>query len=64
MVAGWRGDGISVAGSRGARVIALTVSTNCMLGIRVLATSFDTLVEGSTAVRKGASVPEFPWGGI
>ena len=60
----FRGDGVTVAGSREARVENLTLSTNCMSGIRVLATSFGTLVEGNTAVRNGSSNPNLLCGGI
>jgi hypothetical protein len=60
----FRGDGITVAGSRDARVEGLTLSTNCMSGVRVLATSFGTLVQGNTAVRNGSSTPGLLCGGI
>ena len=60
----FRGDGITVAASRDARVAGLTLSTNCMAGVRVLATSFGTIVEGNVAVRNGASAPGFLCGGI
>jgi hypothetical protein len=64
LVQRFRGDGVTVAGSRDARVEDLTLSTNCMSGVRVLATSFGTLVQGNTAVRNGSSTPGFPCGGI
>jgi hypothetical protein len=64
MVQRFRGDGITVAGSRDARVEGLTLSTNCMSGVRVLATSFGTIVDGNVAVRNGSSNPGFPCGGI
>jgi hypothetical protein len=64
LVQRFRGDGITVAGSVDARVENLTVSTNCMSGIRVLATSFGTLVEGNLAVRNGSSNPGLLCGGI
>ena len=60
----FRGDGVTVAGSRDARVEDLTLSTNCMSGVRVLASSFGTLVQGNTAVRNGSSTPGLPCGGI
>ena len=60
----FRGDGVTVAGSRDARVEGLTLSTNCMAGVRILATSFGTLVQGNTAVRNGSSAPGFLCGGI
>jgi hypothetical protein len=64
MVQRFRGDGITVAGSRNARVEGLTLSTNCMSGVRVLATSFGTIVEGNVAVRNGSSNPGLLCGGI
>jgi hypothetical protein len=64
MVHRFRGDGITVAGSRNARIENLTLSTNCMSGVRILATSFGTLVEGNIAVRNGSAAPGLPCGGI
>ena len=64
LVQRFRGDGITVAGSSDARVEGLTLSTNCLSGVRVLATSFGTLIQGNTAVRNGSSTPGFPCGGI
>ena len=60
----FRGDGITVGGSRNARVEGLTLSTNCMAGVRVLATAFGTIIQGNIAVRNGSSTPGFPCGGI
>ena len=60
----FRGDGITVGGSTGARIEGLTLSTNCMSGVRILATSFGTVVEGNTAVRNGSSNPGLLCGGI
>lgn len=60
----FRGFGVLVAGSTNARVVDLTVSTNCASGIFVPATSFGTLVEGNIAVRNGSSTPGFTCGGI
>jgi hypothetical protein len=60
----FRGDGVTVGGSRDARVENLTLSTNCMSGVRVLATSFGTLVQGNVAVRNGSSNPNLLCGGI
>ena len=51
-------------GSRGARIEGLTASTNCTAGIRVAANTFDTLVEGNTVVRNGATSPGSSCGGI
>lgn len=64
MIQRFRGDGVTVAGSRDARVENLTVSTNCMSGVRVLATSFGTLVQGNVSVRNGSSMPGLLCGGI
>ena len=64
MVQRFRGDGITVAGSTNVRVEGLTLSTNCMAGVRVLATSFGTIVEGNVAVRNGSSAPGLLCGGI
>jgi hypothetical protein len=60
----FRGDGITVGGSRDARIENLTLATNCMSGVRVLATSFGTLIEGNTSVRNGSSNPGLLCGGI
>jgi hypothetical protein len=60
----FRGDGIFVTGSTGARVELVTVSTNCMSGIRVASNAFDTTVQDNIAVRNGSSMPGFPCGGI
>ena len=64
LVQRFRGDGITVGGSRDVRIEGLTLSTNCMSGVRVLATSFGTVIQGNTAVRNGSSNPGFPCGGI
>ena len=53
-----------MTGSANARVEGLTVSTNCGSGIFVLATSFDTLVQGNTSLRNGSTVPGAACGGI
>jgi hypothetical protein len=61
----FRNHGVLVTGgSRNARVEGLTASTNCTAGIRVMPTAFDTLVEGNTVVRNGATTPGSPCGGI
>jgi hypothetical protein len=60
----FRGDGITVGGSRDVRVEDLTLSTNCMSGVRVLATSFGTVIENNTAVRNGSAAPGLLCGGI
>lgn len=60
----FRNSGVHVAASTGARVQGITASTNCAAGIIVVATSFETLIEGNTAVRNGSSAPGFPCGGI
>jgi len=60
----FRGDGITVGGSTHARVEGLTLSTNCMSGVRVLATSFETIIENNIAVRNGSSNPGLLCGGI
>ena len=52
----------AVFGSTDARVEDLTVSTNCLSGVRVAATSFGTLVQNNTAVRNGS--PTASCGGI
>lgn len=60
----FRGDGITVAGSRNTRIEELTLAMNCMSGVRVLATSFDTIVQGNIAVGNGSSMPGLLCGGI
>jgi hypothetical protein len=60
----FRGDGVTVGGSTNATVQDLTLSTNCMSGVRVLATSFGTLVQANVAVRNGSSNPNLLCGGI
>jgi parallel beta-helix repeat protein len=60
----FRADGIFVIGSTDSRVVDLTLSTNCMSGIRIAATSFGTLVENNMSVRNGASNPGLSCGGI
>ena len=62
LVQRFRGDGVTVAGSTDARVEDLTLSTNCMSGVRVLGTSFGTLVQNNVAVRNGS--PAASCGGI
>jgi hypothetical protein len=64
LVQRFRNSGVSVSASRGARVQGITSSTNCAAGIIVLATSFDTIVEGNVAVRNGSTAPGFACGGI
>jgi hypothetical protein len=64
LVQQFRGFGVFVVGSTNARVVDLTVSTNCASGIFVPATSFGTLVEGNIAVRNGSAAPGFTCGGI
>lgn len=58
----FRADGVTVIGSTDARVEDLTASTNCMAGVRIVGTSFGTLVLNVVAVRNGATGP--PCGGI
>jgi hypothetical protein len=55
LVQRFRSDGVTVIGSIDARVENVTVSTNCMSGIRVVGTSFGTLVQGNIAVRNGST---------
>jgi parallel beta-helix repeat protein len=55
---------VVTGGSRNTRIEGLTASTNCTAGIRVTATAFDTLVEGNTVVRNGATAPGAACGGI
>ena len=62
LVQRFRGDGVTVIGSIDARVENVTVSTNCMSGIRVVGTWFGTLVQGNTAIRNGSTAA--PCGGI
>jgi hypothetical protein len=60
----FRGDGVTVGGSTNVRVADLTLSTNCMSGVRILGTSFGTLIEGNTAIRNGSSNAGLLCGGI
>jgi hypothetical protein len=53
LVQRFRGDGIMVTGSTDSRIESLTISTNCLSGIRVLGNSFSTLIQGNTSVRNG-----------
>jgi hypothetical protein len=62
LVQRFRGDGVTVGGSTDARVEDLTISTNCMSGVRVLGTSFGTLVQNNVSVRNGS--PAASCGGI
>ena len=62
LVQRFRGDGVTVIGSIDARVEDLTTSTNCMSGVRIVGTSFGTLVQNVVSVRNGATGP--PCGGI
>ena len=55
LVQRFRGDGVTVIGSTDARIENTTVSTNCFSGIRVVGTSFGTLVQGNIAVRNGST---------
>ena len=64
LVQRFRGDGVTVGGSMNARVADLTLSTNCMSGVRILGTSFGTIVEGNTAIRNGSSNAGLLCGGI
>jgi hypothetical protein len=64
LVQRFRNSGVHVAASTNARIQGITASTNCAAGIIVLATSFDTIVEGNTAVRNGSTAPGFACGGI
>ena len=59
----FRADGIFVTGSD-SRVVDLTLSTNCMSGVRIAATSFGTLVENNVSVRNGNTNPGGSCGGI
>jgi len=60
----FRADGVFVTGSADSRVVDLTLSTNCMSGIRIAATSFGTLVENNVSVRNGSTNPGASCGGI
>lgn len=60
----FRNHGVLVAGSNGARIEGITVSTNCGSGIFVPGSSFETLIQENTAVRNGASAPGLSCGGI
>ena len=64
LVQRFRNHGVQVTGSSHTRVEGVTVSTNCGSGVFVLASSFNTLVEGNTAVRNGSSAPGLSCGGI
>jgi parallel beta-helix repeat protein len=64
LVQRFRADGVFVAGSRDVRVENLTLSTNCMSGIRIAATSFGTLVQNNVSVRNGSTNPGASCGGI
>ncbi len=64
LVQRFRSDGVTVAGSADARVENLTLSTNCMSGIRVLATSFGTIVQNNVSVRNGSTAAGASCGGI
>ena len=62
LVQRFRSDGITVVASVDARIENVTVSTNCMSGIRIVGTSFGTLIQGNTALRNGSTAA--PCGGI
>ena len=64
LVQRFRNHGVQVAGSDGARIEGITVSTNCGSGIFIPATSFNTLVQENTTVRNGSSNPGLSCGGI
>lgn len=64
LVQRFRNHGVQVAGSDGARIEGITVSTNCGSGIFVPATSFNTVIQENTAVRNGSSNPGLACGGI
>ena len=51
---GFAAHGVNVAASTAARIQGITSSTNCLSGIFVANTSFDTVIEGNTAVRNGS----------
>jgi hypothetical protein len=60
----FRADGVFVTASADSRVVEVTLSTNCLSGVRVAATSFGTLVENNVSVRNGSSNPGASCGGI
>jgi hypothetical protein len=60
----FRADGVFVVGSADSRVIDLTLSTNCLSGVRIAGTSFGTLVENNVSVRNGNTNPGGSCGGI
>lgn len=60
----FRADGIFVVASNDARIENLTLSTNCMSGVRIAATSFGTLVQNNISVRNGSTNPGASCGGI
>ena len=64
LVQRFRADGVFVTGSTDSRVVDLTLSTNCLSGIRVAGTSFGTLVENNVSVRNGNTNPGGSCGGI
>jgi len=64
LVQRFRNHGVQVAGSDGARIEGITVSTNCGSGIFIPGTSFNTVVQENTAVRNGSSNPGMACGGI
>jgi hypothetical protein len=64
MIQRFRADGIFVVGSNDARVEELTVSTNCMSGVRIAGTSFRTLVQNNISIRNGSTNPGASCGGI
>jgi hypothetical protein len=64
LVQRFRSHGVNVLASTGARVQGITAATNCLSGIFVAGTSFDTVIEGNVSVRNGSSAPGSPCGGI
>lgn len=64
LVQRFRGDGVMVAGSVDARVEDLVLSTNCLSGVRILGTSFGTLVQRNVSVRNGSAAVGASCGGI
>ena len=65
LVQRFRNFGVTVVGgSRGTRIEGITASTNCGSGIRVTAAAFDTLVQGNTLLRNGATGAGASCGGI
>jgi len=64
VVRGFRADGILFAGTLNGKVEGITVTTNCLSGIRVLATSSRISIAGNIAVRNGAASPGLQCGGI